>query len=79
MLKTKKALRILALFCFCVLLLCAFTSAVTGLLLIWQADREQRDTLWMTCVSTALLTVMTGLVVSGARSMLGVLTDAKDD
>jgi hypothetical protein len=75
-----KTLQVLGLCCFGVFVACALVTASTGLLMIW--DYEEGDfegALWLTFLSAFLLTVVTGLLVSGTRSMIGVAVGGEGD
>ena len=78
MLEPKGFIRVLAWSCFCAFLICALVAAITGVLLIWGSQEQFDGILGRTFLSAFLLTVITGLLVSGTRSMLGVVTDSED-
>jgi len=74
-----RILRVLGLSCFCVFLVCALATAFTGLLMIWGNTEVDFDgLLWRMFASAFLLTVVTGLLVTGTRSMMGVARNGID-
>lgn len=77
--KIEKLLQRLACCCFPVFLVCAIASAIAGALLIWRTGGGGYDESVTRVFLTAfLLTVITGLLISGVRSMVGVLSDRHD-
>jgi hypothetical protein len=60
--------------CFGAFVVCALVTGATGLLLIWRDDDQRYlGSLWLAFSSAFLLTVLAGLLVSGTRSMLGII------
>ncbi len=74
-----KTLRIFGLSCFCAFLICALVTASIGILMIWRSDEGNLDgVLRLAFMSAFFLTVLTGLLVSGTRSMIGIVSDGRD-
>ncbi|MFT4539690.1 MAG: hypothetical protein ACI841_002467 [Planctomycetota bacterium] len=75
-----KILRLLASWCFGLFMICALTAAASGVMLIWgigQFDIEKTGGQFF--LTALLLTVLTGLAVSCARAMIGVLKHDEDE
>jgi hypothetical protein len=78
--RVQETFRLLAWWCFSGFLVCAVTTAISGVLMIWHSDQADLEKGLVQVFGTAfLLTVITGLLVSGVRSMLGVLRDSQNE
>ena len=75
----QKSLQLLASWCFGAFLVCAIAAAISGVLVIWQTSEGAfAEALNRTFLTAILLTLITGILVSGVRSMAGVFTDGPD-
>ncbi|MFT7676384.1 MAG: putative membrane protein [Planctomycetota bacterium] len=74
--KIQKLLQRLAWCCFPVFLVCAIVSAIAGAFLIWRTGGGAfYESVTRVFLTAFLLTVITGLLISGVRTMVGELSD----
>lgn len=63
--------------CYAVFLLSAVVAVISGILLLWNGSRLDGQVLGITVFSAFFMTLLMGLLISGTRSMLGVIKDLK--
>ncbi len=78
MIKFIQALRVFAIFCYCIFVCLCGSTLTVGFVMIWRLG-DNPGVLFKIFLASFLGAVVFGLLVSGTRAMLGVIREGAED